>query len=105
MSDGNGGGNGGGNDGGNGGAQHLRIVPLKTATDQRKHACVLKLRELLAQAEQGRFIGLAIVAAREKAGFSLHWSGIDGNEIQFIGALELLKSSLADIIKRTFRKE
>jgi hypothetical protein len=95
MSEGNGNGN------GSGGVQHLRVINLQTANDRKRHACVLKLRELLAQAEQGRYTDLIVIAGREKGDHSLHWTPMAGQEVRFVGALEVMKRVLIDSLKLT----
>jgi hypothetical protein len=93
------GGNGNGN--GSGGSQHLHVVPLQTAVDKKKNNCVLKLRELLAQAEQGRYTDLVIIAGRPAGDHSLHWTPMAGQEVRFIGALAVMKRILLNSINIT----
>jgi hypothetical protein len=93
------GGNGNGN--GGGGSQHLRVVNLQTAVDKKKQNCVLKLRELLAQAEQGKYIDLIVIAGKPAGDHSLHWTPMAGQEVRFIGALAVMKRILLNSINIT----
>jgi len=90
-----------GNGNGSGGSHHLQVVELETATDKKKRSCVLKLRELLAQAEQGKYTDLIVLAGRERGDHSLHWTPMGGQEVRFIGALEVMKRILLNSINVT----
>lgn len=105
MSDEAQGGNGNGNGNGSGGMQNLRVVNLETQTEKKKRQCVLKLKELLAQAEQGHYTDLIVIANRGASDptgdHSLHWTNISGQEVRFIGALEVMKLVLLNNINIT----
>ena len=94
-------GNGNGNGNGSGGTHHLRVVPLQTEADKKKDNCVLKLRELLAQAEQGKYTDLIVIAGRPAGDHSLHWTPMAGQEVRFIGALAVMKRILLNMVKLT----
>jgi hypothetical protein len=95
------------NDKGNGdsgGSSHLRVVELQTADEKRKRACVLKLRELLAQAEQGKFLDLAFVAICGPTEHTMHWTQnviVGSQQVRFVGALKLLQHIFLNSVKLT----
>jgi hypothetical protein len=93
--------NGNNNGNGKGGMHHLRVVPLETALEKKKKNCVLKLRELLAQAEQGNYTDLIVIAGRPAGDHSLHWTTMSGQEVRFIGALAVMKRILLNNINVT----
>lgn len=87
---------------------HLRVVTFrstadkqKTAEDDRKRACVLKLRELLAQAEQGHFIDLIVITSRNASDHTFHWTptALGGQAVRFLGALRVMDRILVDSVK------
>ena len=86
------------NDNGNGSDNSerlLKVVKLETSADHEQRHCVLKLRELLAQAEQGHYRQLCIAAIREDGSHSFHWTANITNRPQIIvgmmGALDAFK--------------
>lgn len=90
------------NDSGSSGSSHLRVVELKTTDDKRKQACVLKLRELLAQAEQGKYLDIVFIGVCSTREHTMHWTRhiINGEQqARFVGALEIMKSILLNSIK------
>ena len=102
MSDETSNGNGGnGNGNGKGGMHHLQVVNLTTQVDKKKQNCVLKLRELLAQAEQGQYTDLIVIAGRPAGDHSLHWTPMAGQEVRFIGAIAVMKRILLNGINIT----
>jgi hypothetical protein len=80
---------------------HLRVVELQPQIDQKRRNCVLKLRELLAQAEQGKFQDLVVITSTSPTEHSLHWTPLAGQEMRFIGALEMMKRILGDSVRFT----
>ncbi len=79
---------------------HLRIVPLQTRTKTQQQMCVLKLRELLAQAEQGKYRDLIIIAQRDDGSFLLHFtSTVINNSFAFLGALQMMIHQLASSVQ------
>jgi len=83
---------------------HLKVVPLNTSSQDNQKQCVLKLRELLARAEQGHFNAIAVVAKVNSLNsntFSFHWTPHAGNDLSMVGALTVFKKILVDAMKLT----
>ncbi len=83
-------------DNGNGnGHRHIKLVQPLTPDEENKRKCVLKLRELLAQAEQGHYVSLCVIAVRNSNNYNFQ---IVGPEMPFVGALRVLEKILTDAI-------
>lgn len=73
---------------------HLRVVELQTADEKRKEACVLKLRELLAQAEQGKYLDMAFIGVCGSTDHQMHWTHhlvAGSQQLRIIGALQVMQ--------------
>ena len=72
-----------------------RVRVLQTQTDEERARCVDLLRGLLRQAEEGKMLGLAVIALTGSDAYSLTWTNVNQNNLaRYIGGCVILQNLL-----------
>jgi len=77
-----------------------KVTVLATAADQKRKQVVDKLREILAEAENGNLLDVMIVAYRADGRHTFYTTPIDASDAaRQIGGLRIMTGKLVDAVK------
>lgn len=77
-----------------------KVRVLRSETDEQRQKAVENLRDVLAQAEQGKVVDLMIITFSSPTSYSLLWSNVTAESMpRMVGALHIMAGIIQSLLK------